>query len=261
MSGSTEVRLDGKRALVTGASRGIGRGIALALAQAGADVAVGYRREKAAADRAVAEIEALGRRALALAADVRDREAVGAMVDGAVEALGGLDIVVANAGVASRFEALHDIDPGYWQRVIDVDLGGVFNTLHATIPVLREQGSGVILTVSSIAAENHGAGGAPYNAAKAAVNALSITAARENARHGIRVNIIAPGFIATDMGGALLEAHGERILKRIPLGRAGTPEDVGRMAAWLASDQANWVTGQVFTVDGGAVGASTLRNV
>ncbi|MBW2372165.1 MAG: SDR family oxidoreductase [Deltaproteobacteria bacterium] len=224
--------LEGKRTLVTGASRGIGRGIAVAFARAGADVALGYRRDQSAADEVIAEIEGLGRKAVALAADVRDLDAMRALVQGSVDALGGLDVVVANAGVASRFQPLHEVDPGYWQRVIDVDLGGVFNTLHAALPVLREQRSGVILSISSVAADACGANGAPYNAAKAGVNALTQTVARENA-----------------------------ILKSIPLGRAGTPQDIGELAVYLASEAGAWISGQVFRIDGGALGASARRVV
>jgi 3-oxoacyl-[acyl-carrier protein] reductase len=247
-------RLAGRRALVTGGSRGIGRGVALALAREGADVAIGYRREAEAAREAVAEIRALGRRAEALAADVRELDEVRAMVQDAAAALGGLDVVVANAGVASRFQPLHEVDPGYWRRVIDVDLTGVFHTLHAALPVLRAQRSGVILTISSIGADACGANGAPYVAAKCAVNGITAVVARENAHLGIRANVIAPGFVATDMGQGLLEAHGERILSGIPLGRAGTPADVGALAVYLASDEASWVTGQIFRIDGGALG-------
>lgn len=247
--------LAGRRALVTGASRGIGRGIALALARAGADVAVGYRREREAADAAVAEIEGRGRRGVALAADVRDGEAVAALVASTTEALGGLDIVVANAGVAARFEPLHRVDPSYWHRVMEIDLFGVFHTLRAALPVLRQQRSGVILTISSIAADACGAGGAPYNAAKSAVNALTLTAARENASRGIRANVISPGFIVTDMGRKLLDYHGESILRTIPLGRPGTPDEVGELAVYLASDAGSWITGQIFRIDGGALGA------
>lgn len=244
-------RLDGKRALVTGASRGIGKGIALALAAEGADVAVGYRREQAAADAAVKEIEALGRRGAAFAADVRNGEAVHAMVRDARDALGGLDVVVANAGVPTRFEPLHEVDPGYFDRVIQIDLYGVFHTLHAALPILREQKRGVILTVSSIAADACGANGGPYVAAKAAVNAMTKVVARENARHGVRANVIAPGLIQTDIADGMKAFHGEAIERSIPLGRIGTPEEVGRLAAYLASDDAEWITGKVFRIDGG----------
>lgn len=244
-------RLDGKRALVTGASRGIGRGIALALARAGADVAVGYRREQAAADAVVKEIRDAGRRAEAFAADVRDGEAVAAMVRGAAEALGGLDVVVANAGVPTRFEPLHEVDAGYFDRVIQIDLYGVFHTLHAALPLLRAQGSGTILTVSSIAADACGANGGPYVAAKAAVNALTKVVARENARTGVRCNVIAPGLIQSDIADGLKAFHGDAIEKSIPLGRIGTPDEVGELAVYLASDAASWITGKVFRIDGG----------
>lgn len=244
-------KLEGKRALVTGASRGIGKGIALALAEAGADVAVGFRREQAAADAVVQQIEGLGRRGLALAADIRDGEAVQAMVDGASEALGGLDIVVANAGVPTRFEPLHKVDPGYFDRVIQIDLYGVFHTLHAALPILREQRSGVILTVSSIAADANGGNGGPYVAAKAGVNALTKVIARENARRNIRCNVIAPGLIDTDIADGMREAHGEAIVNAIPLGRMGRIDEVGKLAVYLASDDAAWITGKVFRIDGG----------
>jgi len=246
-------RLAGRRALVTGGSRGIGRGIALALAGAGADVAIGYRRRRDAARETLATLRALGRRAEAFAADVRDAAAVSAMVEGARQALGGLDVVVANAGVPSRFEPIHEIEAGYFERVLAIDLLGVYHTLHAALPLLRAQGSGVLITVSSIGADACAAGGAPYVAAKAAVNALSRVAARENASRGVRCNVIAPGLIATEMGEGMLAAHGEELLHSIPLGRAGTPAEIGALAVYLASDDAAWVTGQVFRIDGGTL--------
>jgi NAD(P)-dependent dehydrogenase (short-subunit alcohol dehydrogenase family) len=244
-------RLQGKRALVTGASRGIGKGIALAFAAEGADVAIGYRREADAAKATVAEIEAHDVRGAAFAADVRDGDAVKAMVEGARDAFGGLDIVVANAGVPTRFEPVHAVDPGYFDRVIQIDLYGVFHTLHAALPIMREQESGVLLTISSIAADACGANGGPYVAAKAAVNALSKVVARENARKGVRCNIISPGLIATDIADGMLEAHGDAIVKSIPLGRMGTPEEIAGLAVYLASDDARWVTGKNFRIDGG----------
>lgn len=244
-------RLDGKRALVTGGSRGIGKGIALAFAAAGSDVAIGYRREADAAEAVVKEIESRGGKGASFAADVRDDAAVGAMVEGTRDALGGLDIVVANAGVPTRFEPLHEVDPGYFDRVIQIDLYGVFHTLHAALPIMREQGSGAILTISSIAADACGANGGPYVAAKAAVNALTKVIARENARKGIRCNIISPGLIATEIAEGMIEEHGDAILEAIPLGRMGTPEEIAGLAVYLASDAARWVTGKNFRIDGG----------
>jgi len=245
-------RLDGKRALVTGGSRGIGRGIAIAMAEAGADVAIGYRRDKGAAQETVRVIEAAGRRGFAFAADVRDAAAVEGMVKAAAEALGHLDIVVANAGVATRFQPLHEVEVGYWHRILDTDLNGVFYTLRAALPLLREQHSGVILTISSIAADACGANGGPYVAAKAAVNALTTVVARENASLGIRANVIAPGLVQTDIADKMLEFHGGAMLKSIPLRRIGTPEDIGKLAVYLASDDASWITGKNFRIDGGA---------
>ena len=243
--------LAGRKALVTGASRGIGKGIALALAASGADVAIGYRREADAAEAVVSEIEALGRRGFAFAADVREREAVEAMVQGAHERLGGLDTVVANAGVPTRFEPTHEVDPGYWDRIIQIDLYGVFYTVRAALPILREQRDGVILTVSSVAADACGAKGAAYNVAKAGVNALTKTISRENARYNVRCNVIAPGLVQTDISDAMQAFHGD-LEKTIPLGRIGTIDEIGAMAAYLASKDASWITGKVFRIDGGA---------
>lgn len=246
-----EAVLQGRKALVTGASRGIGRAIAKAMAEAGADVAIGYRREAEAARSLAAEIEALGRRAAAFAADVRDYDAVKAMVEGARDALGGLDVVVANAGVPTRFEPLHEVDVGYWKRVVSIDLDGVFHTLHAALPILRAQKSGVLLTISSILAESCGPNGGPYVAAKAGVNALTKVVARENARAGVRANVVAPGLIQTDIADGLFAAHGDALVRAIPLGRVGRPDEVAKLCVYLASDAAAWITGKVFAIDGG----------
>jgi 3-oxoacyl-[acyl-carrier protein] reductase len=249
---TSPARLDGKHALVTGASRGIGRGIALAFADAGADVTIGYRRQKEAAQATLKEIEARGRRGFAFAADVRDAVAVEGMVKAAAEAMGSLDVVVANAGVATRFQPVHEVEVGYWQRILDTDLSGVFYTIRAALPILRAQRAGVILTISSIAADACQANGGPYVAAKAAVNALTTVVARENASLGIRANVIAPGLVQTEIADKMLEFHGEAMLKSIPLRRIGTPEDVGKLAVYLASDDASWITGKNFRIDGGA---------
>ncbi len=244
--------LTGKAALVTGGSRGIGRGIALEMARAGADIAIGYRRDGEAARSCVAEAEALGRRAFAFVVDVRDGEAVHSMMRDAHDALGRLDCVVANAGVPSRFEELQDVDPGYWDRVIQINLYGVFHTLHAAVPILREQGAGALLTISSVGADMCGAKGSPYVAAKAGVNAMTKVVARENARHGVRANIISPGLVQTDIADGMKDVHGDALEKSIPLGRIGTSEEIGKLAVYLASDDASWITGKNFRIDGGA---------
>jgi NAD(P)-dependent dehydrogenase (short-subunit alcohol dehydrogenase family) len=244
-------RLDGRRALVTGGSRGIGRAIALAFAAEGADVAIGYRREHDAAQQTIEGVTARGRKGFAKAADVRDPAAVRALVEDSRDALGGLDIVVANAGVPTRFEPLEQVDPSYWQRVIDIDLHGVFHTLHAALPILQAQSHGVILTVSSVAADLCGPFGGPYVAAKAAVNALTRVIARENAAKGIRCNVIAPGLIATDIADGMVAYHGDAIVKAIPMQRMGSADEVAQLAVYLASDDALWVTGKIFRIDGG----------
>lgn len=244
--------LNGKFALVTGSSRGIGRGIALELARAGAHVAVHYRRQRDAAERTAQDITALGRRALVVAADVSDWAQVEAMTNTVLAEFGRLDIVVANSGVASRPAPVWEVDVEHWHKVMAVDLHGTFYTCRATVGHLVRQGSGAVILVSSIGADVCAPLGSPYYAAKAAVNALAKTLAKECAPAGVRVNVIAPGLIRTDMGERMLRAHGDALLATIPLGRAGTPEDIGKAAVFLASDDAAFVTGQIFRIDGGA---------
>jgi len=245
-------RLEGRFALVTGGSRGIGRGIALELAREGADVAVNYRRDEEAARATVADIERLGRRAVALQADVAEWPAVEAMVGRALEAFGRLDVVVANSGVASRTQSVWDMDVDHWHKVIGVDLHGAFYTCKATAKHLVDQRSGTIILVSSIGADMCAPFGAPYYVAKAGVNALTKSLAKECAPAGVRVNCIAPGLIETDMGTRMLKHYGEALVSSIPLGRPGQPEDIGRAAAYLASDDAGFITGKILRVDGGA---------
>lgn len=244
-------KLDGKTALVTGGGRGIGRGIVLEFAREGADVAINYRRARDAADETANEVRALGRRAVVLQADVSDREAVDTMVAEAVRGLGQLDIAVANSGVASRFAPVAQLDPAEWRRVIATDLDGAFYTARAAVPHLLAQ-KGVMLFISSIGADMAGMGGAPYHAAKAGVNTLAKVLAREVAPAGVRVNCIAPGVVRSEMGERLLRFHGEAVLQSIPLGRAGEPAEIGRVAVFLASSDAAWITGKILRVDGGA---------
>jgi len=243
-------KLDGKTALVTGGGRGIGRGIVLEFAREGADVAINYRRDREAAERTAEEVRTLGRRAVVLQADVGDREAVDAIVAEAVASLGGLDIAVANSGVAARVAPVAQVDPAEWRRVLTTDLDGAFWTARAAIPQVIAR-KGVILFISSIGADMAGAGGAPYHVAKAGVNALTKVLAREVASAGVRVNGIAPGLVRSDMGERLLRFHGDAVLKGIPLGRAGEPVDIGRAAVFLASDDAGWITGKILRIDGG----------
>jgi 3-oxoacyl-[acyl-carrier protein] reductase len=245
-------KLDGKLALVTGGSRGIGRGIALAFAREGAGVAVNYRRDAAAAAATVAEIERLGGAAVAVQADVAEWPQVERMVGEVLAAFGRLDIVVANSGIASRTATVWDMDVDHWHRVIAVDLHGAFYTCKATAKHLVDRRSGAIILVSSIGADVCGPLGAPYYVAKAGVNALTKSLAKECAPAGVRVNCIAPGLIETDMGTRMMQHYGDAILSGIPLGRAGRPEDVGAAAVYLASEDSGFVTGKVLRVDGGA---------
>jgi 3-oxoacyl-[acyl-carrier protein] reductase len=245
-------KLDGRFALVTGGSRGIGRGIALEFAREGAGVAVNYRRDEAAARATVEEIEHLGGTAIALRADVAEWPQVERMVAAALSAFGTLDIVVANSGVASRTQTVWDMDLDHWHRVMAVDLHGAFYTCKATAKHLVDKRSGAIILVSSIGADVCGPFGAPYYVAKAGVNALTKSLAKECAPAGVRVNCIAPGLIETDMGTRMMKHHGDAILSGIPLARAGRPEDVGRAAVYLASDDSSFVTGKILRVDGGA---------
>ena len=244
-------KLTGKTALVTGGGRGIGRGITLELAREGADVAINYRRDREAAEATAAEVRALGRRATALQADVGNHEAVDAMVADAIQFLGGLDVSVANSGVASRAGPLAALDPAEWRRVMTTDLDGAFYTARATVPHVVER-KGAVIFVTSIGADMAGAGGAPYHAAKAAVNAMMKVLAKEVASAGVRVNAIAPGLVRSEMGERLIRFYGDAVLSGIPLGRAGEPADIGRAAVFLASDDAAWITGKVLRVDGGA---------
>jgi 3-oxoacyl-[acyl-carrier protein] reductase len=245
-------KLEKKFALVTGGSRGIGRGIALELAREGASVAVNYRRDEAAARETVEQINALGSRAIAVRADVSDWTAVQQMVGDVLADFGQLDVVVSNSGVASRVQSVWDVDVEHWHKVIGVDLHGAFYTCKATAKHLVDRRTGSIILVSSIGADACAAFGAPYHVAKAGVNALTKTLAKECASAGVRVNCIAPGLIHSDMGDRLIQYYGDMVISGIPLGRAGYPQDIGKAAAFLASDDANFITGKILRIDGGA---------
>jgi 3-oxoacyl-[acyl-carrier protein] reductase len=246
-------KLSGRTALVTGGSRGIGRGIAIGFARQGADVAINYRRDRDAALETVAAIEALGRKAIALQADVADWEAVREMTERAIETFGHLDIAVANSGIAARGQAVWDVDIEHWRRVIDVDLHGAFHTCKAVVRHMVDRKQGSILLVSSVGADICAAFGSPYYVAKSGVNALTRCLAKECAPSGVRVNCLAPGLIKTDMGNRLLDSMGEAMIEAIPLKRAGEPEDVANAAIFLASDDASFITGKILRVDGGQV--------
>lgn len=246
------MRFEGKVALVTGASRGIGRAIALALAAEGADVAVNYAGSEAAAKEVAAEIEAMGRKAFVIQADIASTEASTAMIDAVVKEFGRIDVLVNNAGI-TRDGLLMRMKEEDWDAVITTNLKGVFNCTKAAIKYMMKQKSGNIVNISSIVGVMGNAGQANYCAAKAGVIGFTKATAKEVAARGIRVNAIAPGFIKTDMTSVLPEKVVEAMLAGIPLNRLGETEDIAKAVLFLASSDANYITGQTLHVDGGMV--------
>ncbi|HOT93115.1 MAG TPA: 3-oxoacyl-[acyl-carrier-protein] reductase [Anaerolineae bacterium] len=242
--------LEGKIALVTGGSRGIGRAIALELARRGADVAVNYAHHAEAARQVVAEIEALGRRAVALPADVGDSDQAVALVNAVLDAFGRLDILVNNAGIV-RDNLLLRMQESDWDEVLRINLKGAFNTSKAAVRQMVRQHFGRIINISSVSGLMGQVGQANYAASKAGLIGLTKSMARELAARNITVNVVAPGFIPTDINAAMDEALRERLRTLIPLGRFGTAEDVAGAVAFLASEEAAYITGVVLPVDGG----------
>lgn len=242
--------LEGQNALVTGASRGIGRSIALALAEAGANVAVNFAGNKEAADSVVREIEALGVKAYAVQGHVGSSEQFEAMVKGVLENWGSIDILVNNAGI-TRDNLMMRMKEEEFDEVIETNLKGVFNGIKAVTRPMMKQRSGKIINISSVVGVLGNAGQANYVAAKAGVIGLTKSSARELASRGITVNCIAPGFIETDMTDKLSEELRQGMLSSIPLARLGRPEEIAKVAVFLASDSASYMTGQTLHVDGG----------
>jgi 3-oxoacyl-[acyl-carrier protein] reductase len=242
--------LTGKAALVTGASRGIGRAIAVALAEAGADVAVNYSGSEAAARETVQAIEALGRKAVMIKADVGKAAEFEDLVQKTLETFGKLDILVNNAGI-TRDNLIMRMKEEDFDAVIETNLKGVFNGIKAVTRPMMKQRSGRIINISSVVGVLGNAGQANYVAAKAGVIGLTKSAARELASRGITVNAVAPGYIETDMTDKLPQDVREGILNQVPLGRMGKPEDVAHAVVYLASDAASYMTGQTIHVDGG----------
>lgn len=247
--------LEGKSALVTGASRGLGRAIALALAGEGCAIAVNYVAEGGRDNRGEAlavagEAEALGSQSVVVAGDVTDLAAVEAMVAAASEGLGAVDILVNNAGI-TRDRTLRNLTKEDWDAVLSVNLTGAFHCTKAVIPGMRERGWGRVISLSSVVGLMGNIGQTNYAASKAGLIGFTRALAREVARYGITANAIAPGFIDTEMTRAVPEKTMAHILAGIPVGRLGRAEEVAAAALFLASDAAAYITGQVLSVNGG----------
>lgn len=245
------MKLQGQVALVTGASRGIGAATAKALAAEGAAVAVNYRSGREKAEEVVSAIEGAGGKAAAIAGDVAEYDQAVALVEQTVEQLGGMHILINNAGVADD-ALIYNMEPGAWLDVMRVNFGGTFNCTKAALSVFMKQRQGAIVNMSSVMGERGWTGESNYSASKGAVNAFTRCAAVELARFGIRVNAVLPGFSPTDMVAGLMEKDGGKgILKQIPMKSFAAVEEVASAALFLASPDSSAMTGSLVTVDGG----------
>lgn len=252
-----KISLEGRVALVTGASRGIGRAIALALAEAGADVAVNYRRDEEAAQETVAAIEKLGRKARAYSASVENFVEDQKMVADVLKDFGSIGILVNNAGIASRGQTVADTDPLELERVLRVHAMAPHFMSKLVLPHMRKEKRGDII-ISSVATLSMSANGGPYNMGKAAAEALALTLAKEERQYGIRTNIVAPGLTATDMGSRLAAARAGKkgmdiheLDSRQPFGHVCEPEEVAAAVVYLVSDANPYANGQKINIDGG----------
>jgi len=239
-----------KTALVTGASRGIGRATALELAQRGFDVAVHYGKNREKAEAVAAEIEDLGRRALVLGADLKDPEAPVRLIAEAEEGLGSLGVLVNNAGI-TRDNLLIRMKDEEWEEVLRTNLTAAFKLTREAVKRMIRRRAGRVINVASVSGILGPPGQANYAAAKAGLIGFTKSVAKEYAKRGVTVNAVAPGFIETDMTAALPEAVQKEYLAQIPAGRFGKPEEVAKLIAFLASDDAAYITGQTICVDGG----------
>jgi 3-oxoacyl-[acyl-carrier protein] reductase len=251
-----ELSLEGRTALVTGGGRGIGRAIALSLAEAGADVAVNYRRAADAAAEVVKDIEAMGRKAKAYAASVENWDDDVAMAAEVVKDFPNLSILINNAGIASRGQSVADTDPAEMERVVRVHAFGPHYLAKLLVPHLRTQGRADIIMISSVATLGMGPRGAPYNMGKAAMEALALTLAKEEREHGIRTNIVAPSLTVTEMGRRLTRATTgiediHQLDARSPFGRVSTPEDVAAVVTFMVSSANPYANGQKININGG----------
>jgi 3-oxoacyl-[acyl-carrier protein] reductase len=247
------MKLDGRIALVTGGSRGIGRAICEQLAADGAAVAVNYRSGKEQADEVVAAIEEAGGKALAVGGDVSDFGQAEQIVKETVDGLGGLHILINNAGI-SKDALIYNMDPTWWLDVMRINFGGVFNCTKASLSHFMSQRDGVIVNISSVMGEVGWVGESNYSASKGAVNAFTRCCAVEFARFGIRVNAVLPGFSPTELVAGLLEKDGGKgIKKQLPLKEFGDTSQIAHVAAFLAGPDSSYMTGSLVPVDGGAL--------
>jgi 3-oxoacyl-[acyl-carrier protein] reductase len=242
--------LTGKAAIVTGSSLGIGSATALYLAKCGADVAVNYRKHASEAESLAGQIKALGRKASAIQCDVSDHAAAGQMVETVRAEFGRLDILVNNAGV-NRDGVIWKMTEEQWDTVLDIDLKGYFSFIRAVAPHFREQKSGRIVNVTSINGMRGKFGQSNYSAAKAGIIGLTKAVARELGKYSVNVNAVAPGMILTDMMAGLSDEVKQKAIDETVLGRLGTPEETASVIAFLCSEEARHITGEVIKVDGG----------
>jgi 3-oxoacyl-[acyl-carrier protein] reductase len=246
------IDLTGKSALVTGGSRGIGKAIGLRLARQGADVAFSYRGNADAAKATADEIESIGTKALSIQGDVKDPESAEAVVKAVLDAFGNVDILVNNAGI-TRDDLIMRMSAEAWREVLETNLFGAFwMTKAVTRPMLKAR-AGRIVNITSVSGQAGQMGQANYSSAKAGLIGLTKATARELASRGITVNAVAPGFVLTELTQNLPEALQNELIARTPLGRFGTVEEIADAVAFLVSDEARYITGQVLAVDGGLV--------
>ena len=242
------MNLEGQTALITGAGRGIGKTISLKLAESGADIVLADMSPEVAEARA--EVESLGRKCLTFEADVTDLEAIETMVKKIIEELGSIHILINNAGI-TQDNLFMRMKPEQWSKVIDVNLNGVFNVTKAVIRPMVKQRTGKIINISSVVGFSGNPGQVNYSSTKSALVGFTKSLAREVGARGVNVNAVAPGFIDTAMTQALNESQQEAILQQIPLGRMGDANDIANAVAFLASEEASYITGTILHVNGG----------